>query len=284
MATTKLIHDDELVSTVHAMRESGATYAQIKSELNVGASTISRILGVYGKGRRRPRISDELRDRARALRHDGWSVPEIAQELDIAKSTASLITKDIAWEPTPDRKARAKQAARMRWDRFKALRAAERERIVDEMAEEIGELSDRELLLVGATMYWAEGCKMKPWNSTETLTFINSDPDVIRLHLEWLSYIGVSPDRLTFRVHIHERADVAGAERFWADVVGVPVGNFARTTLKKHNPKTVRKNVGDGYRGCLIVGVRKSSRDYRKMNAVWRGICASVKRRAVAST
>ncbi|WP_205857062.1 hypothetical protein [Phytoactinopolyspora endophytica] len=283
MTTTRLVDDDELADKVRAMRESGASYAQIKAELHIGASTISRILGVYGKGRVKPRVSDEVRGRARALRQDGWSVPEIAEELGLARSTASLITKDIAWQPTPDRKARAKQAARMRWHRYNERREKERERIINEMADEVGDLSDRELLLIGATMYWAEGAKRKPWNSTEVLQFINSDPDVIRMYLEWLRHLGVRPDRLKFRVHIHERADVAAAERFWSDLVGVPVESFQRTTLKKHNPKTVRKNVGDSYKGCLIVGVRRSSSEYRTMNAVWQGICRAIVRRTSVS-
>jgi DNA-binding CsgD family transcriptional regulator len=244
---TRIIDDAELVNKIHAMRESGATYAQIKAELQVSASTISRALGVHGKVRR-PRVSEDVKTRALELRRAGHSVPEIAEELGLARSTAWLITKEVAWKPTSDRKAQAKRAARMRWDRYEARQAEQRERIMNEMAREVGELSERELLLIGAVMYWAEGSKRKPWNSTETLDFINSDPDVIRLHLAWLRMMGVSDDRLRFRVHIHESADVLAAEEYWADVVGVPFDSFARTTLKKHNPRTVRKNVGEEYR------------------------------------
>lgn len=131
MKATRLVDDEELASKVRAMRESGATYAQIKDELHIGASTISRILGVYGGGR--PRIPDDVKERALALRRDGCSVPEIARELGIAKSSAWLATKEVAWEPAPDRKARAKRAARMRWDRYNERRAAERELLVDQM-------------------------------------------------------------------------------------------------------------------------------------------------------
>jgi DNA-binding CsgD family transcriptional regulator len=280
---TRIIDDAELVNKIHAMRESGATYVQIKSELQVSASTISRALGVYGKGRKRPSISEQTRIRARELRVEGLSVPEIAEELGIAKSTAWLITKEIAWEPTPDRVERGKRAAQMRWDRYKARRTEERNRIIDEMAAEVGELSERELLLIGAVMYWAEGAKMKPWNSSERLTFINSDPDVIVLYLEWLRLMGVSPDRLAFSVHIHESADVPAAEKYWAGVAGIPVGSLARTTLKKHNPKTVRKNTGDQYRGCLVVRVRGGAAEYRRMDGLWRGICKALQSDTVAS-
>lgn len=278
MNDERLVDDSEIVSKVHAMRESGATYAQIKAELHIGASTISRILGVYGKGRRRPTITDDLRSRALALRRDGWSVPEIANGLGIAKSSAWVITKEVAWQPTPDRVARSKRAARMRWDRYNARRAAERERIVNEMAAEVGEVSERELLLIGAVLYWAEGAKMKPWSSHERLSFINSDSEVIRLYMAWLRLIGVLDDRLTFTVHIHESADVAAAERYWADEIGVPVEKFGRPILKRHNPKTVRKNTGETYRGCLVIRVLKGASEYRKMDAIWRGICASLSR------
>lgn len=284
MDGTRLIDPSELAAKVRAMRESGATYAQIKSELHVSASTISRILGVYGKGRKRPTISDDVKARALALRRDGHSVPEIAQELGIAKSTAWLITKEVAWQPTPDRIARSKRAARMRWDRHSARQASVREQFIRDATERVGELSDHELLLIGAVLYWAEGSKSKPWERRETLAFINSDAEVILLYLAWLRLIGVSGDRLTFRIHIHESADVASAEKYWAKVVDVPVERFARATLKKHNPKTVRKNTGEDYRGCLIVRVKRSSMEYRSMDGLWRGICAAVERRAVAST
>ncbi len=78
--------------------------------------------------------------------------------------------------------------------------------------EQIGDLSERELLLIGAVLYWAEGGKSKPWSRREWLEFINSDPDVIRLYVTWLSLLGVQPERLTYRVIIHESADVRRAE------------------------------------------------------------------------
>jgi hypothetical protein len=68
-----------------------------------------------------------------------------------------------------------------------------------------------------------------------------------------------------FRVYIHETADVGMAERFWLDLTGAPPSQFRRTVLKRHNPKTRRKNVGDGYLGCLRIDVRRSGDLYRKI-------------------
>lgn len=65
MGGRHLTDDTELVDRVHAMRASGATYVQIKAELGIGASAISRILGVYGKGHAKSRVTEDLKQRAR---------------------------------------------------------------------------------------------------------------------------------------------------------------------------------------------------------------------------
>ncbi|WP_026874853.1 hypothetical protein [Jiangella gansuensis] len=265
--TARLIDDIDLAERVRELRAAGSTYDEIMAELHIGASTISRILGVYGKGRARPRVTDDLRGRARALRREGASVPEIARELGLARSTAWLITKDIAWTPGPDGASRRAEA--------------ERARIAGDIAESFGTLSERELMIAGAVAYWAEGAKAKPWDPRERLTFVNSDPDMIRMFVAWLSAVGVERERLRFRVSIHESADVPAAEAYWAEVVDVPVERFARATLKKHNPKTVRKNVGGTYRGCLTVQVIKSAPEYRVMVGLWSAIAQGASREAI---
>lgn len=88
------------------------------------------------------------------------------------------------------------------------------------MAESIGDLTEREILIAGAVAYWAEGTKAKPWRPEERVTFVNSDPMLVRLFLEFLDRLGVAPDRLRFHVHIHESADVSAAEAYWAELVG----------------------------------------------------------------
>jgi hypothetical protein len=46
-------------------------------------------------------------------------------------------------------------------------------------------------------------------------------------------------------------------------VTGLPEDYFQGPTLKRHNPKTLRKNTGDNYRGCLVIYVRKGLELYR---------------------
>lgn len=65
---------------------------------------------------------------------------------------------------------------------------------------------------------------------------------------------------------------MTGAEAYWAQLAGMDATAFRRTTLKKHNPRTVRKNVGDSYRGCLAIYVTKSAELYRRTEGAWYGI------------
>jgi hypothetical protein len=72
-------------------------------------------------------------------------------------------------------------------------------------------------------------------------------------------------DDLIYRIQIHETADIDAAHRFWLDVTGAKGEQFRRPTIKRHNPKTLRTNVGDSYHGCLRVDVRRSSTLYRQI-------------------
>lgn len=132
-------------------------------------------------------------------------------------------------------------------------------------ADQIGALSTREILIAGAIAYWCEGAKSKPHRRAEQVVFINSDPGLIKLFLRFLGEAGVEFAQLRFRVHIHETADVAAAEEFWQSVTGAVSAQFHRTGPKRHNPRTVRRNVSAGYHGCLIVGVRQSADLYRRI-------------------
>lgn len=258
-----------------ALRRAGLSLRQIRDELGVyNNETLQRL--VEGEPppewTKRPRAKDDLREEARELRRQGWTYNQIQAELGCSKSSVSLWVRDL---PRPEpRCTPEEQRARMNAGlaRLRASQDQERQAVKQEAAAAVGELSDRELFLVGVGPYWAEGAKDKPYRRTEVLRFINSDPNVIKLFLRWLELLNVTRDRLTMRVSIHESADVEAAEKYWADIVGVDVSAFSRATLKKHNPRTVRKNTAEAYRGCLMIYVRQSADLYRRMEGAWYGI------------
>ena len=91
----------------------------------------------------------------------------------------------------------------------------------------------------------------------------------------FLGTAGVEADRVSYRLYIHESADVSAAEQYWMTITGAESAQFKRPVLKRHNPKTVRKQIGDDYHGCLTVTVLQPSSLYRRVDGWWRGILAA---------
>lgn len=217
---------------------------------------------------RRPRAKDAVRAQARELREKGLDYEEIAAELGVSKGSVSLWVRDM---PTPphlsyeESRKRSAEGVRRYWAAEHPVREAARQAVADAAAAEIGELSDREVLVAGAIAYWCEGAKGRPRRSSDRVTFINSDADLIRFFLRFLDSVGVNRERLTYRVQIHENADIRSAELFWLEVTGADPAQFRRTSLKRHNPKTVRTNVGEDYHGCLRLDVLRSAELYQRI-------------------
>ncbi|MFE3035953.1 hypothetical protein ACFXKY_30390 [Streptomyces canus] len=227
-----------------ALRREGHSLRQIRDELKIFNNDILQRL-VKGEPppewTKRPNAKDDLREKARELRLQGWTYDRIKAELGCSKSSVSLWVRDL---PTPEPKCTPEeQRARMN-ARPARLRHAQDQ--------------DRELFFTGVALYWAEGAKDKPHRRTEVLQFINSDPNVIRLFLRWLEFLGVQRERLTLRVSIHESADVEATEKFWADIADVDTSAFSKATPKRHNP---------------------SADLYRRMEGAWYGIVGAATRR-----
>jgi predicted transcriptional regulator len=113
----------------------------------------------------RPNAKDELRGRARELRTQGMDYEEIAEALGVAKGSVSLWVRDL---PTPARlsyaecRKRSAEGVRRYWAAERPVREARRAAAREAAAAQIGELTDRELLVAGSIAYWCEGTKNKP--------------------------------------------------------------------------------------------------------------------------
>ncbi len=243
--TSKYADFEGLRAQAVALRRQGLSRRQIRDRLFVGNNDIlNRLLeGEPAPERtKRPNAKDDLRKRARELRLQGMTYDQIQVELGCSKSSISLWVRDL---PKPERRRTREEAsaiARRGWEATLKRRKAERQRTKQAATEEIGTLSPRELFLLGVGLYWAEGSKAKPHRPQERVTFVNSDPHMIEVFLAWLRLLGVRPDHLRFHVHIHETADVPAAEQFWQAPTGADASAFGKTSLKKHSPRTNRKN------------------------------------------
>jgi transposase len=261
-----------------ALRRAGKSRREIKEILGITSNeTLGKLLAGEPppEWTRRPNAKDDLHAQARRLREQGLGYNQIAAELGVSKSSVSLWVRDL---PRPDRlsyeecRERVAKGVRRYWAAERSVREAQREASRAIAAAEIGALTHRELLIAGAIAYWCEGAKNKPHNRHDRVTFTNSDPALIMLFLRFLDAAGADRNMITYRVYIHETADVAGAERFWLKETDADPAQFRRTVLKRHQPQTVRRSVGTDYRGCLRVEVRQSTNLYRRIEGWTRAV------------
>ena len=271
MATDPVVREQ-----ARTLRQEGLSVAQIAEQLGIHAHSVVQrwVAGIQPpEWTRRPNAKDDLRARARELRLAGATYREIRAELGVSSSSVSLWVRDL---PVPaELLLRVRHARRMnlhRWRQANDHFEAERRRVKAEAASWVGGIDQRDLMLLGAALYWAEGAKDKPYARREFVALINSDPDVIRLFLRWLDLMAAPEENRRYRLSIHESADLGEAHHYWSGVVGVPVERFDRPTLKRHKPQTVRRNTGGDYHGCLVVSVTKSRVLYQQIDGLWRGI------------
>ena len=150
------------------LRRAGKSRRQIKQILGpLSNGTLNKALQGEPppEWTRRPNAKDDLRARARELRTQGMDYEEIAEALGVAKGSVSLWVRDL---PTPARlsytecRKRSAEGARRYWAAERPAREARRAAAREAAAAQIGELTDRELLIAGAIAYWCEGTKNKP--------------------------------------------------------------------------------------------------------------------------
>jgi transposase-like protein len=264
-----------LIGRARLLRREGKTYDEIRAVIgNVSDGTLRTWL----KGIPRPPETNrtgmakpELRRKVRQLRAEGLTIGEIAELTGASQGSISVWMRDIRVPARVEHRRQAHlQELRGRGGKARHDKAVQESALRREEARRVlGAMTERDLLIAGAALYWAEGTKDKPWRRIGRVTFINSDLDVIQVFLAWLDIVGVPAEDRRYRLNIHETADVAMHEAWWAESLGLPDITFQRATLKRHNPAPRRLNVNSNYHGCLVVVVARSRALYDAIQGLW---------------
>jgi hypothetical protein len=226
-----------------------------------------------------------LREQAVRLRREGKSRRQIKEVLGfIGNSTLNQLLRDEPLAPEragpgyAESRARAAEGVRRYWAAERPVREAARAAISAAAAAQVGELTDREIIVAGAIAYWCEGAKSKPYRIDEQVRFVNSDPALIKFFLTFLDKSGVFRECLRYCVLIHESADVEAATKYWASVTAGGPHQFTRPVIKHHTPRTSRPDDNADYHGCLRVSVTKSSDLYREISGWSHGVMTAKRR------
>lgn len=171
--------------------------------------------------------------RARELRAQAWTLPDIAAELGVAKSSGSLWVRDVEFTPRPRNRGHATQ----RPHPLHVAKLAEIERCRVEGLERIGQMSEREFLVLGLALYAGEGGK-----TDGEVRFANSDPKMILTFVTWLRrFFDVNESRIRMRLYLHEDLDVDAAIAYWSELVSIPPTQFSKP-YRAVADATIRRN------------------------------------------
>ncbi len=187
------------------------------------------------------------------LRKKGFSYKEIMKRIpDLSKSTISGWVKYIELTPKQQELLEKRAKTRMEKGRIKAAIKLRENRIkrmnktIGEAEQEVSKLIGNPLFLIGLVLYWCEGTQ-----KTNTFSFINSDPIVIKLMIKWIEKICKIPkDKIRLRLYIHKIYAHENCEKFWSKQAGIPVTRFKKT-IYKSTPHTIKRN--PDYKGCLRI-------------------------------
>ncbi len=217
----------------------------------------------------------DLRLHARELRGQGISVRDIAQQLQVAKSTASLWVRDVILSIDQLEKLRNQHilggekgrmigALRQKQDRLNRIQEG-----TIEGARRIANITERELLLTGIALYWAEGNKRY-----KKIEFCNSDPKLVQFMLNWFQRV-FNLNTKDFKCYVGINAAHKQREQeviqYWSKVTGLPLEQFTKTSFKKTPLAKVYENF-DSHYGTLAVRVVRSSRIIHQVMGLIEGL------------
>ena len=227
------------------------------------------------------RHDNKIKDLARQLRKEGKSLNEISTQLKTPKTTTRLWIKDISLTEKQKLKLRMRSLLSLQDGRKQAVKLRRDESLLRFQINHqkgllsIGRLNKRDLLLIGTSLYWAEGFKNK---HERRLGFCNSDPVMIRLYLRFLKEILlVKNSELTARLSLNEsfRPHALQIQKQWSELVGIPLSQFTKTFYQKTQWK--KEFTDNSYLGVLRIHVQSSIDLLSYMKGLIGGIAKSEK-------
>jgi len=174
------------------------------------------------------------KDKATAIkmRKQAKSYNEINRLLNVPKSTLSCWFR--GFEIPEKVKNKLLTQAQRKWaqnitnynKRRALLIEKEKHKTQQTVAEDIGKLTDRELLLVGSTLYWAEGNKKDRWS----IRFCNSDPAIIKIIMKFFRKIcNVNENKFRAQIQIHPNISEENTKVYWSKITKIPINQFTKT-------------------------------------------------------
>ncbi len=199
---------------------------------------------------------------ARKLRQSGQSIKNIAKHLSVSPGSVSHWCSDVVLSKSQALNLRKKQIESGMVGRQKGAETNKKKKADNIKARSveakniIGNLSDRDRLMLGIGLYWGEGVK----SHQSSTAMVNSDPEIIKFAYDWFLQLGVAKERLNPYIYVSEihkdREQII--LNFWSKYLGIPKKQFHSVIFLKGRPKKVYEN-HDNYYGVLSLRVSRGT-------------------------
>jgi len=184
------------------------------------------------------------RQKAIVFRREGRSIKEIARIVGVSKASVSVWVRDIVLCKKQlsvlKRNGFSSEIIEKRRKKRLENEQVKRDAITTLAQKDIKNISQHDLRLIGLCLYWGEGGKTHQGSARIS----NSDPAVIKVMMRFFREICmVEEKKFRGHIHIHSHLETEKAEKYWANISGVPRAQFFKTYAK---PSIASKNKKDG--------------------------------------
>lgn len=155
------------------------------------------------------RLKNEEIEKISEMRRRGLTLTEILKEVHRSKSIVFFYMNKVEVLEEFRKALEEKQLG----SRYMAKTYWEQSRI--EAVRCVGDLVNREKILLLVSLYWGEARKSNEFG------IINSDPFVIKAAMEGLLLLGLDKSRLRVGLRIFEGMDIEKVTSFWAEFLGI---------------------------------------------------------------
>lgn len=191
------------------------------------------------------------KNKAIQMRLKGMSYSQIKDKLKVSKGSLSLWLAPYPLSPERIRELRDVNPRRI--ENYRKTMAfkwqAKLNVAFGKAKKDIGNISDRDLFILGFALYWAEGGKTK----RGSLYLGNTDPSMLKIYMKWLKLLGVPKERLKFKLHIYKDMKENKIIDFWKKTLGVKLSQFRKTYVKDSKFTSLNYKGGFGHGTCNIM-------------------------------
>lgn len=193
---------------------------------------------------------NQQKNKALKMRKLGMSYSQIKEKIGVSKSSLSVWLREY---PLSDKKINDLRAnSPKRIEKFRNTMMAKREAasalVYKKMSNKIGKLSQRDVLIGGIFLYWGEGSK-----SADYVTSVsNTDPNVLKFFLRWLSLFGVDKNKLSVTLHLYKDMNIKKEVDYWVKELNIPRSCMRNPYIKDSKLSGLSYKNGFGHGTCNI--------------------------------